>query len=186
MNYLYFFIWQDWKILFRSKSLQLLWDDSQIWNDAKYWIENYTEKHIGTLWEDIDKISYVENSEKITNEYILEWKNWTLAPIQDLDSITKYWKRTLKESKTDLGDVNTAQIYANSYIEKNKDSSIKLEISLNNKFILEKLNPMDLITILNIDYDISNLQINKIDYTINSAKLYIESFDTLWKEIFNL
>lgn len=186
-----FFIDWDWIMNFKSKETILLWIDSAWdwnWYDSDedwIWTETLTESYVLTIWLDIDTLEVEENSERIINKYILEWKSWTLVPTEDLTSQGIYWIRELKESKTEIADITTAQLYADNYILKNKEQTRKISVIVNNKFDIEDLHPTDLISVRNINYEINNCQIQKIDYSLDRIKLYVESFNDLGKEIFN-
>lgn len=178
-----FYIEADGKVIFRNKSTFILWDDSWVWDDSEYWEEYLQESYILTKGYDLQSIQVEENSENIVNKYILQWKSWTLTPEEDVTSQNTYWIRELKESKTDISDITTAQQYAENYIAKNKDQKRNISLVVNNKFEIEVLKPMDLVSVVNLNYEIQNLQIQKINYTIDSVKIEVESFDTLAKEI---
>lgn len=173
---------------FKSKTSPLFWDDTGDWLDSDeggIWVESLQESYLLTVWKNVDSLEIIEDSERVINKYILQWKSWTLAPTEDATSQGVYWIRELKESKTDIANSGTAQIYADAYIEKNKDHRRKFSVIVNNSFNIENLHPTDIISIRNTDYIINNCQIQKIDYSVDRIKLYVESFDNIGKEIFN-
>ena len=162
-----FFINANWKVFFRSKN-------------------SLTFSHLLTIWNNIESLEIEENSEKIINKYILEYNAWVLAPIEDISSQNIYWIRELKETKKELLDNNSALVYANNFLVENKDFVKKIKVKVNNNYILENLQILDLVTINNIDYDLINLQIQKIEYNIYDINLYLSWYNSLSKEIFNI
>lgn len=141
--------------------------------------------HTFTLEKDLDEIILEENWEKIINKHILNWKSWT-ATNSDPTSQTTYWLRELFENKTDIADLSSANIYWTNYIANNKDYKKKTSVIINNSYNIESIKPWDTIKILNIDYTIDNLQINKISYSSDKIRLELDQIDSVWNEIFNI
>lgn len=162
-----FFINANWKVFLKNKN-------------------SLTFLHLLTIWSDIENLEIEENSEKIINKYILEYSTWVLAPVEDIASQNIYWVRELKETKTELLNSNSALIYANNFLAKNKDFTKKIKVKVNSNYILENLQILDLVTINNIEYDLINLQIQKIEYNIYDINLYLSWYNSLSKEIFNI
>lgn len=144
-----------------------------------------TVTHTFTLENDVDEINLEETGERIVNKHITTYKTGVATPSIDAASQTTYGLRELMESKTDIGDSGSAVIYSNNYISKNKDFEKKTSITVNNNYNIENIKPWDTIKILNVNYGITGLQIQKIVYTTNSVKLELGSLTSLSEEIFN-
>lgn len=155
--------------------------DWQVWFKPIPW----TATHRFTAWKDVSEIEVQESSEEIKNRYILNWKSWTLAPVNDATSQSAYWIRELYESKTDLADSWSATIYANNFLASNKDIKKITSISVNNSYNIENIFPWDTLKVLNLDYTVDNLQIKKVTYTPEKVKLDVEVLESLWQTIFN-
>lgn len=158
-----------------------------IWADGQVIFKDVpiTPTHIFTLEKDVEEITLQEDGEKIINNFILTRKSWITTPFFDNFSQTNYWLRELKQDKTDIADIASANIYWNNFIKNNKEFKKKTSISVNSKYNIESINPWDTIKVLNIDFTINNLQIQKITYTSENIKLELDSIDNLWQEIFN-
>ncbi len=141
-----------------------------------------TATHILTVWKDIDTLTIENDSERVINEYILTYNSWT-ATNSDATSKTSFWLRELQESKTDIQDLASANIYGTNYISKNKDYKKKTSIVINNSYNLESIEIGDTISVVNTDLSLKNLQIRKISYNINNMVIELDEFDTLAKEL---
>ena len=138
--------------------------------------------HILTLWKDIDNLKIEQDSEKIINKSILFY-NWWDTSQSDWTSQSAYWLRELKEDKTNINDLWSANIYASNIILKNKDLKKKTSIVINNSFDIEKIEIWDTISVMNTTLSLINLQIVKINYSIDRLHIELEEFDTLAKEL---
>lgn len=132
---------------------------------------------------DIDEIRVEENLERLVNTYILDYNGGTVTQT-DAISIANYGVRTLHESKTDIGNISTANATAAAYIAANKNPVNKISITVKSVYDIESIRPGDLVTVRNFNYDISALQINRIQYNPESITLELEDITSLAKEIF--
>lgn len=183
-----------------------------IWNDWQFYFQPYptTSTHFVTAWKETDSINVVEDSERIINKVYIDYTWWSTTA-QDLISQATYWLKEKYESKTDLNNLASANSYANSIISQNKNPKQKITCTINDSFRfkwyylwddtetwvdsdtwterglenwIEHLTPWDTLTIRNINYEINNLQINKIDYNVDMVKIELSEYDTIAKEIF--
>jgi hypothetical protein len=140
--------------------------------------------HYLTFWKDIDSLEIEENAEKVVNEYFLDWASWTVSA-SDSTSQTANGKRQLKESETTVGASGTASSAATKYIAQNKDPKKRIVLTVNTKYDFESMKPGDLVTVRNLEYPIQGLQILRMDYSPNSAKLELDDVRSLPQEIFS-
>lgn len=139
--------------------------------------------HKVTIGKDIDKLDVEENSEKVVNNYLLDYSGGSTTA-SDGTSQTAYGVRELHESKTDITNGATATIRANTYIAENKDLKKKISITINSNYDIESIRPGDLLTVANLDYSINSLQIRRIEYTSDNIRLELEEINSFGKEIF--
>lgn len=132
----------------------------------------------------IDNLEIEENTEKIVNNYILNYTGGQKTT-SDATSQTTYGLRELAETKTNIQDLATATTAGAAYIADNKDYKSKITITVNNKYDIESIKPGDLIKVTNFDYNINNLQIIKIDYNPNSIKLELDAIDSFVNELYS-
>lgn len=138
------------------------------------------------LGTDVDTIQVEEITEKLVNKYVLEYTGGTVTS-QDTTSQTTHGIRELKDSKTDITNSTTAQAAADAYIAKNKNPTRRVTLTVNTKFYdIESVRPGDLVTVRNIDIDISSLQISKIEYNPDNIKISLEDLNSFANEIFTL
>ena len=163
------FFWSvdwDWKINFHPKN---------------WWIGVLT--HNVTVWKDIDGLVASENSENVKNSYTLNYTGGTVSG-SDSASITQYGEREYEETKAEISNVGTANIAVATYILENKDYKKRTSCTVNSQYNIESIRPWDLLTVRNLDYSILTLQINRIEYDTNTARLEMEKITSLWAEIF--
>jgi hypothetical protein len=129
-----------------------------------------------------------EDSEKIINRYMVAHGGGSSVTSQDTTSITQNGLRELFVNNTTLGNAGAATSFANSYIAENKQAKDKIQITVNseyryNGYTLEDIQVGDRIEVVNIDREIRNLQIQKIEYNVDKVKLDLETIETLASEI---
>lgn len=138
--------------------------------------------HKVDIGKQVDSLQVEENLEKLINRYILTYSAGTVTA-NDTTSQTAYGIREFKEDRTDITDVTTANSTAAAYIAKNKDPKRKISLIINNNYDIETIKPGDLMTVRNVDLDISTLQISKIEYNPDNIKVSLEDFNSLFDEI---
>lgn len=138
--------------------------------------------HKVDMGNEVDTIQVEENLEKLVNRYILTYSAGTVTA-NDVTSQTAYGIRELKEDRTDITDVTTANNTASAYIAQNKDPKRKISLTINNNYDIETIKPGDLLTVRNVDLDISTLQISKIEYNPDNIKVSLEAFNSVFEEI---
>lgn len=133
---------------------------------------------------EVDGIKVEENLEKLVNTYILAWTGGGPTTTTDATSITAYGVRELYESHTEITNGTTATAKGAAYIAENKDPIRRVTVKVNAKYDIESIRPGDLVTIRNFEYQISSLQISKIEYNPDNIKLELEDIFSVTKEIF--
>jgi len=103
-----------------------------------YKLKPTSATHILTVWKDIDNLTVEQDSERVINKSIIFYTTWNTNQ-SDWTSQTSFWLRELKEDRTSLLDLSSANIYATNYISKNKDFKKKTSIIINNSFDIEKI-----------------------------------------------
>ena len=140
--------------------------------------------HRFTAWKDVNELIIEESIEEVVNKYFLFWKSG-MVMIEDLTSQSLYGVREFRESITEIADVGSATTYATNFIAKNKDIKKKTSLIINNQYNIENIFPGETLKVLNIDYSVINLQIQKVSYTPEIVKLDVEILENIWKTIFN-
>lgn len=79
--------------------------------------------------------------------------------------------------------MTTANNFGASYISKKKDAKRKIRIVVNTEYNIETIRPGDLVTVRNFQYEISSLQIQKIEYNSDRITLELEQITSLAQEI---
>lgn len=140
--------------------------------------------HKLTFGEDIDSITVDENVEQMANRFMVKWSGGTVT-VNDATSQTANGIREAYEDKaSEITDSTTATTRANSQLAKNKDVRRKVSVVVNDNYDIETMRPGDLVTIRNSDYDITALQINKIEYNTDNIKVELEDINSFTSELY--
>jgi hypothetical protein len=142
-----------------------------------------------TIGKDVDSIEVQEDGERIINNLIVAYTGWTKTTT-DAGSVTAYGQRDKYESKTELQNVGSATEYSDSTIAENKEPKTKITITVNDNWTdstgtkwIEDILPWMTISVRNSEYSMTNLQVRKVAYNINTVRLDLYEFDTLAKEL---
>ncbi len=127
-----------------------------------------------TFQKDIEEISVIEDSERIVNRHILTYKTGIITT-NDTVSQTLNGIRELYEEKTDIADLATANAYSASILQNLAVQKRKTAITINSSIDLETIKPGDALKVLNLDYTLSELLIQKVSYTPQKATLELEN-----------
>ena len=135
--------------------------------------------HILHLWYDVEKIEVVDSIEPVVNYLYLERSDSTVQTYTDATSISSYWRSEKYKSNQELNSSATQDTYWSNYIAENKEATRNITITVNSNYSFEDIKPWDTISIVNTDLTITNLPINKIQYSPDKCVLTIEKVDTL-------
>ena len=134
---------------------------------------------------EVEKLVVDESTEKLVNKYILEYNGGTY-PVSDATSITANGLRELREDKSEvISDLTTATVAGDAYIANNKDYKRKIQVTINDQYDIESIHAGHFLTINNTDYAVTSLQIQKIQYNIDSVELELEEVTSFTKELFD-
>ena len=170
LNY-YLFIWADWVVQFHNVS--------------------NTITHNFTYEKDITALTIPEDYEKVANAvmskftYIWWWHTWITDIAIDNTSIAKFWRKEVIIDWNWAYWLDAWETYRDSYLNEYKNWKMNISLTVNTLYPIESIHPWDTIRIRNIDLDISNLKISKVDYTYEQVKLSLEYYTNIAKQIFN-
>jgi len=156
----YFLIKEDWNVIFQVKQA--------------------TVTHKFKAWKELQQLIITEDTANLQNNIFVDFSTWQ-GTDSDATSATTWGKRELLEDRNDINLQATADTTASNILADKKNPKQKVSIQINKKFILEDIKPWDNIKVLNIDYVIDNVQIQKITYTPELVTIQLEEFDSLGK-----
>jgi len=147
--------------------------------------------HTFTLGKDIEDLKLEQDSEKIINSVTVQYGSSGLTTTHsDATSIANYGKKEQYISQTSIQDYDTAHRYAEQIINDNKDPKIKATLTINSTYNIEDIEAGDTCKVQNLKKGTTivadNMMIASVDYSVNSAKLGLESFENIGSEILNL
>jgi len=157
----YFYIWSDWNVIYKEKD----------------WVVT----HKFTLEKDVLSLNSNENIESLANNVFVEY-SWGVANKSDATSQSSYW---LIETKinSQANDSASANIYAQDYLDQNKDFKKETTLVINSKYDIETIKPWDYIKLQNTKYWIDWVQILKTQYTFDKVVCYLDKYSSLSQEI---
>lgn len=166
----YLFVWADWVVNFHATP--------------------NTITHNFTYEKDITELTIPEDYEQVANavrsKYKEEW--WTdefvTSFATDNDSINKFGRKEVVLDNNTYGET-AWEIYRDSYLNEYKDLKKNISLTINNLYPIESIHPWDTIRIRNIDLDIENLKISKVDYKYEEVRLNLEYYTSIAQQIFN-
>lgn len=150
----------------------------------KFFGQNPPKNHFLKVWNSVTSIIQEEDSSNLYNSYYLEFETWEYEESRD-ESILKYGFRMQKENDTSIKDLSTAKKRVRSFLDQNMNPKLITILDLNDNYKIEEINPWDYVSILNFKKEIVNKKIVKVDYKISKAKVYLEDYKNIWKEIFS-
>ena len=163
-NY-YWFIDSEWKFYFRKKLSQ--------------------QNHIIANQYAIETMSLNYSFEWIVNKFYLEREWINMQVYEDENSQNNYWIKEKYELSNTIVNQATQDEYWNNYIAQNKDPKNASSIVVNSKYDIESISPWDTVSVVNTEYSIRNLLIEKITYTPIRITLTLEENETLRNVINN-
>lgn len=132
----------------------------------------------------VEKLIVEEKTEKLVNKYLLKYTGGGPYTASDATSQTDNGLRELYEVKDNISDLATATVAGDAYIANNKDYTRKINVTINDLYDIESIHAGHFLTINNSEYPVSSLQIQKIQYNMDSVELELEEITSLAREIF--
>lgn len=170
LNY-YMFVWADWIVQFHNVP--------------------QTITHNFTYEKDITALTIPEDYEQVANavraRYSFIWwsHTWITSVATNASSIAKFGRKEIIISNENLYWQVAGETYRDSYLNEYKDWKKNISLTVSTLYPIETIHPWDTIRIRNIDLDIKDLQISKIDYTYEQVRISLEYYTSIAKQIFN-
>ena len=144
-----------------------------------------TLDHKFTIWKDVETIDVDESVENVFNKIMLKRSDASTErwPYQDAWSIATYGKRENLITASDIQDIASADIYWNTYIAKNKDWKKEIVLTINSNYDLESIRPWQFVSVYNTDFNMKQLQIQKINYMSEKVQIYLDQYTTFAQSV---
>lgn len=180
--------WASWTCQNAIKKIQEI--TNYYWFVNSEGVFSFREKltqtnHIIANSQQIETISLNYNIESLVNKLYVERQDWTIKTYEDLTSQGLYWIKEKYTGETNIVDNATQDEFGNSYLKQYWDPKNQSSIVINSEYDIESIIPWDTITIVNLDFEIKNLLVEKISYTPIRITLTLEELETLWDVISN-
>lgn len=167
----YLFVWADWVVQFHDTPTEIT--------------------HNFTYEKDITALTIPEDYEQVANavraRYSFIW--WSHTGITDVavdnTSIARFGRKEIIIGNENLYWQLAGETYRDSYMNEYKNWKKNISLTVSTLYPIESIHPWDTIRIRNIDLDIKDLQISKIDYTYEQVRISLEYYTSIAKQIFN-
>ena len=148
------------------------------------WVFTFKQKtswtnHILANQQAVESIELNYNIESMCNKLYLARKDWTIKTYEDSDSQNAYWLKEKYMQQTSLENSSTQDDYWTSYINQYSNPKNASTIVVNSEYNIESIIPWDTITVVNVDYLIQNLLIEKISRTPTKITLTLEENESI-------
>ena len=163
---------------------EITWIDFFIDIDWKVYFSDTRTNHILTLRKDVEELDITEEWRSIINILILEYDLW-VKTYTNTTSITNFGVKEKYEKKTDIKDLITADKYWESFLANNSNKINKTLIIVNNDYNYFDIKAWDTIRVRNSPFTIEDLQVKKINYSYETARIELWKTYSFAKEIFN-
>lgn len=145
--------------------------------------DTYVTRHKMNMWRHIQSMNIEEKSNKLYNNYVLQYYWAGIQTWSDATSISEYWTLTEYIYDQAISDWTTASERIDAELAKRKDPEINATIVVNDNYNLETLKVWDLITISNMNYSIVDKVIQKIEHWVTESVVYIGSYTSIAKSL---
>lgn len=156
----YFKIMPDWKVVFTDNPV--------------------TVNHEITSQLELQSLSIQEDLDKVINRAIVTYDTGTEI-VEDTTSITNNELKEKQYRKTDIKDSATAIAFWNNILDNFKNPKQKVTLEVNSRYPIENIEVWQSIKVLNLEYEINNVQIKKIEYNTDIIIIELDEFDSIEK-----
>lgn len=160
----YFYVWPDGNVTYKARLTAE--------TNHRLKVENH-----------IEEIQIEEQVENVVNTLFVQYGVDVGWPYEDATSKTTYGNIEGYQRPSGITDVAGAWVFGNQYIADNKDEKKQIVVTVNNKYDLESIKPWHTVTLLNTEYQISNLEIQKVAYYFDRAVLFLNKYETFAETI---
>lgn len=127
----------------------------------------------------VESMNLNYSMESIINKIYVERKDWTVKLYQDFTSQSAYWIKETYNKQQSIVDEQTQNEFWNNYLEQYSNPKNASTIVINDEYDIESVIPWDTVTVVNSEYTIKDLLIEKISYTPLKITLTLEENETL-------
>ena len=127
----------------------------------------------------VESMNLNYSMESIINKIYVERKDWTVKLYQDFTSQSAYWIKETYNKQQSIVDEQTQNEFWNNYLEQYSNPKNASTIVINDEYDIESVVPWDTVTVVNSEYTIKDLLIEKISYTPLKITLTLEENETL-------
>ena len=127
----------------------------------------------------VESMNLNYSMESIINKIYVERKDWTVKLYQDFTSQSAYWIKETYNKQQSIVDEQTQNEFWNNYLEQYWNPKNASTIVINDEYDIESVVPWDTVTVVNSEYTIKDLLIEKISYTPLKITLTLEENETL-------
>lgn len=149
--------------------------------DITYKEKDWVVTHYFTLEKDVLSLNSEEDIESLANNVFVEYSGWVS---NDSDATSQSTYGLIEEKiSSNLNDSGSADIYAQDYIDQNKDFKKQTVLVVNSAYNIETIKPWDYVKLRNSKYELDWVQILKTQYSFDKVVCYLDKYTSLPQEI---
>lgn len=149
-----------------------------------YFRKKWTQtEHIMANKQEVESMNLNYNIESLVNRIFVARKDRTVKTYENNLSQSIYWIKEAYNNQPSIVDEATQDEFWNNYIEQYKNPKNASTVAVNSEYDIESIEPWDTITVVNSEYEIKNLTIEKINYSPSKVTLTLEENESLWSVI---
>lgn len=157
-----------------NRNIMFLWDN-------EVYFKNTYSSHRLNFASDISQMVVDEKGDQIYNEVTVKWSGWTEVAYGS--TVSLYWRREKYITDTTLKTSTTATERAEKEADNSEYPKLNTSIIVNSNYDIESIHCGDTISIYNTGYELRNKKVVKIEYNIETAKIYVDDYDSIEKAL---
>lgn len=151
-----------------------------LWENNVYFKDTYSSHRLNFA-SDISQITVDEKSDQLFNEVTVKRSWWT--EIAYGSGSSTYWRREKYITDTWLSTSWTWIARAENEVEESDSPKLNTSIIVNSNYDIESIHCGDTISIYNTGYPITDKKVVKIEYNVETAKIYVDDYDSIEKAL---
>lgn len=149
--------------------------------DNEVYFKDTYSSHRLNFASDISQMTVDEKSDQLYNEITVKWSGWTEVAYGS--GALVYWRREKYITDTALKTSTTATERAEKEIANSETPKLNTSIVVNSNYDIESIHCGDTISIYNTGYELKDKKVVKIEYNVETARIYVDDYESMEKAL---
>lgn len=149
--------------------------------DNEVYFQDAYSSHRLNFASDISQIIVDEKSDQLYNDITVKWSAWTETAFGSWAST--YWHREKYITDTGLKTSDTGLARAEKEADNSERPKLNTSIIVNSNYDIESIHCGDTISIYNTGFEFRDKKVVKIEYNIETARIYVDDYDSIEKAL---